>query len=190
MDTPEPVMLVITEALSEGPFLRELRRALRQEGPGIILVAPAVGPPSEEEPGDVDGAIRDATQRLEVSREALAGAGISSVGEVGVSDPVAAAAEALRRYPAATILISAPAEDGVIDRARDLLGERVRLVEFDKPQPEPVESPATEAETPTEEPSLRLPRFRDGEPLAIVLAVLGAVLGIAGAVLILISLIV
>ena len=91
-------MVLVTEALPEGELLDELDLRLPREPAGVILVAPAIeAGRSIGRSSDVDATIREARNRLERSREMLEGRGISALGEVGVSDPVVAAAEALRR---------------------------------------------------------------------------------------------
>jgi hypothetical protein len=201
MDAAEPVMVVITEPLVEGALLEELARQIPEAHGGVVLVAPAIGEtPLPDANGDVDAAIRDARLRLEVSQQLLAERGISVLCEVGVSDPVTAAAEALRRYPADVILIvAAPGdcggwlENGHLARAEDLLQPPVRLVALDPPRPEPVAAPPLDDAAPrTPDPTAKrlppLPRFSDGDPLAIGIAVIAAILGIAIAVVLLFSL--
>ena len=55
--------------------------------------------------GDVDGPIRDASERLQASLEQLRRNGIEASGEVGDADPVLAAQDALRERPADEVVI-------------------------------------------------------------------------------------
>ena len=151
---------------------------------------------SPAQPGQphVDGAIREARNRLELSLQALGRRGISAFGEVGVSDPVAAASEALHQYPAELILVVAAQghrgawfENGLFERAQNQLDPPVRMVAIGTQDAEPA-TPRRAAPVHHAGRVERLPRFSNGDPIAIGAAVVGAILGIAVIVLILISL--
>ena len=194
MDTPERVMVVITEPLLEGRLLDELCSGLASESSAVALVAPAIGElPPQPAQADVDDAIREARNRLELSLQALGRRGISAFGEVGVSDPVAAASEALHQYPAELILVVAAERDrggwenGLFERAQNELDPPVRMVAIGPQQAEPA-APRPAAPIHHAGRAERLPRFSNGDPVAIGAAVVGAILGIAVIVLILISL--
>ena len=195
MDTPERVMVVITEPLLEGRLLDELCSRLASESSAVALVAPAIGePPAQAAQAHVDDAIREARHRLELSLQALGRRGISAFGEVGVSDPVAAASEALHQYPAELILVvAAPGdrggwfENGLFERAQNQLDPPVRLVAIAPQEAEPA-APRPAAPVHHAGRVERLPRFSNGDPIAIGAAVVVAILGIAVVVLILISL--
>ena len=114
-------------------------------------------------------------------------------GEVGASDPVAAASEALHQYPAELILVVAAERDrggwenGLFERAQNELDPPVRMVAIGPQQAEPA-APRPAAPIHHAGRAERLPRFSNGDPVAIGAAVVGAILGIAVIVLILISL--
>ena len=183
-------MVLVTEALPEGELLDELDRRLPREPAGVILVAPVLEVGRSD---DVDATIREARNRLERSQEMLEGHGISALGQVGVSDPVAAAAEALRRFPAELVLIVGdPYAAGLLERARVLLDLPIEPVATGRAQSEPI--PATVgnaragfAGSPAQGLDW-LPRFSAGDRLAIAFAVLVAMFGIAALVILLISL--
>lgn len=188
------VMVLVTEALPEGELLDELDRRLPREPAGVTLVAPAleVGK-SIGRSGDVDAAIREARNRLERSQEMLEGHGISALGQVGVSDPVAAAAEALRRFPADLVLIVGdPYAGGLLERARVLLGLPVEPIATGRAQSEPIPTTVGNASAgiaASPNPGLAwLPRFSAGDRLAIAFAVLVAMFGLAALVVLVISL--
>ncbi len=200
---PERVMVVITEALSEGDLLDELNRNLPPERASVVLVAPAIGETALHRAlGDVDGATREARQRLELSLEALSRRGVSAFGEVGVSDPVAAATDALRQYPAEKVLIVATPtdrgrwlEDGLFERARESLHPPVRLIAIGQPQTghaaAGIGGPSFRAGVVerSARPFPRLPRLGDGDRVAIAIAVIGAIIGISAIAILLIALI-
>jgi hypothetical protein len=192
--SPSRVMVLITEALPEGELLDELDRRLPRQPAGVILVAPAIDAGrSIGRSSDVDATIREARNRLERSREMLEGHGISALGEVGVSDPVVAAAEALRRFPAEHVLIVGdPYAGGLLERARSLLDLPVEPIATGRAQSEPIQAAHVGARAGSAG-TVRgwdwLPRFSAGDRLAIAVAVVVAMFGIAALVLILISLI-
>jgi hypothetical protein len=136
----ERVLLIATDELTGGDLLGTLGRQLggsQGDGPaGVIVIAPAVErTPLRHALGDVDAASREAKRRLETSLAELRGAGISALGEVGDSDPLIAAKDALRQYPADEILIVAHSddqarwfEDGLFERAQEELYPPLRLI--------------------------------------------------------------
>ncbi len=129
-------LVIATDELAGDEVIAELRRHLRGDRSEVMVIAPAV----EETPfrhalGDVDSAAVEAKKRLEASLDELRKAGIPAMGEVGDSDPLMAAKDALRRYPAEEVLIVAHAdsqarwfEDGLFERARETLYPALRLV--------------------------------------------------------------
>lgn len=134
------VLVIATDELTGGDLLDALGRHLRggrnNAATGVIVVAPAVErTPLQHALGDVDAAAREARRRLDASLAELRGAGISALGEVGDSDPLIAAKDALRRYPAEEILIVAHSddqarwfEDGLFERAQEELYPPLRLL--------------------------------------------------------------
>jgi hypothetical protein len=136
----ERVLVIATDELAGGDLLGALRRHLdgpqRPDPPGVIVVAPAVEKtPLQHALGDVDTASKEAQRRLDASLAELRDAGISALGEVGDSDPLIAAKDALRQYPADEVLIVAHSddqarwfEDGLFERAQEELYPPLRLI--------------------------------------------------------------
>jgi hypothetical protein len=134
--TPRGVLILLTDELTEPDLIEELRGRLFDGPRRIVLVAPAVEETLIHHAlSDVDTATRQARRRLESSLAELRRHGISALGKVGDSDPVVAAEDALREYPADEILIVAHADDqarwfeaGLFERAREALYPAVRMV--------------------------------------------------------------
>lgn len=135
------VLLIATDELTGDDLLEALGRHLRgargEEGAAdVIVIAPAVErTPLQHALGDVDAAARAAGRRLEASLAELRGAGIDALGEVGDSDPLTAAKDALRQYPADEVMIVAHSEDqarwfedDLFERAQEELYPPLRLI--------------------------------------------------------------
>ncbi len=191
-------LLIATEELGGGDLIDELRRELQRAGAEkVLVVAPAV----EETPlrhalGDVDAAKRAAQRRLEASLAQLKKAGIPALGEVGDSDPLVAAKDALRQFGADQIFIVAHAEDqarwfenGLFERARTELYPPVRFVtvRLEEDDPEPhlagVEESGAGRDRPADAAhevtlSANLPRFTRGGLMGILIAVVGTIVAI------------
>ena len=189
------VLVVATDALTEPDLLAELRRNLPQEDGKVVVIAPAVEKTAFHHAlGDVDTATREARQRLDSSLVELRRLGLSAMGEVGDSDPVTAAADALRQYPADEVLIVAHAddqarwfEDGLFERARETLYPPVRLIAVRYGDGGTVQLARVERSGPGRQPaeadhdlnlSANLPRFNRGDLAGIVLAVVGTIVAI------------
>ena len=72
----------------------------------VFVVAPALNSRLRHWLSDVDGARRDAEQRLARTLELLARGGVVASGRVGDSDPLQAVADALPFFEAESILVS------------------------------------------------------------------------------------
>ena len=72
----------------------------------VFVVAPALNSRLRHWLSDVDGARRDAEQRLARTLELLARGGVVASGRVGDSDPLQAVADALPFFEAYSILVS------------------------------------------------------------------------------------
>jgi hypothetical protein len=133
---PRQVLVVLTDTLTEPELIDELRRQLPQGRAQIMVISPAVEKtPLHHALGDIDTATREARRRLDSSLEELRNRGFSVLGSVGDADPIVAAEDALREYPADEVLIVAHSEDqarwfedGLFDRAREQLYPAVRMV--------------------------------------------------------------
>lgn len=129
----EPVrrLLVLADRTSESAALHQLIRHRARGGDGeVLLVAPAQDVTSSHWSAEADAAVADARARVDRVVAALRGEGVQATGEVGPDDPVEAARQAVRRFPADEILLatlpagrSAWLEQGVVDALR----KRLRL---------------------------------------------------------------
>lgn len=132
---PNHLMIVVTERLTEGGLIDELRGSFPPGEARVVVVAPAVEETAFQHAlGDADSARRSAERRLSICLEELRRQGIPALGEVGPSDPVTAAEEALRQYPADEVLLFTHPpgsdrwyEEGLFERARQALHPPVRL---------------------------------------------------------------
>jgi hypothetical protein len=188
------VLVIVTDELSGRDVIDELRRHLRDEGPSeVMVIAPAVEKTAFRHAlGDVDSATAEARQRLDASLAELRGAGISAMGEVGDSDPLTAAKDALQRYPADEVLIVAHAEDqarwfedGLFERAQEVLYPALRMVavrrESDgEPHLARIEEagPGRKVHEKELELSPNLPRFTRGDLAGILMAIVGTITAI------------
>lgn len=134
---PQQVLVVVTDDALTGPqLIDELHRQLPQGQAKVMVVAPAVEKSALHHAlGDVDTASREARRRLDRSLEELRGRGYSALGQVGDADPIVAAEDILRQYPADEVLIVAHSEDqarwfedGLFERAREQLYPAVRMI--------------------------------------------------------------
>lgn len=189
------VLVIVTDELSGGDVIDDLRRHLRGAEPSdVMVIAPAVEKTAFRHAlGDIDSATTEAKRRLEVSLAELRGAGISAMGEVGDSDPLTAAKDALRQYPAEEVLIVAHAEDqarwfedGLFERAQETLYPPLRMVAVrreDDGEPHlagveeagPGRKPSAERELSL---SLNLPRFTRGDLAGVLVAIVGTIVAI------------
>lgn len=189
------VLVVVTDELSGRDVIAELQRHLRDEGPSeVMVIAPAVEKTAFRHAlGDVDSAVAEARGRLDASLAELRGAGISAMGEVGDSDPLTAAKDALRRYPADEVLIVAHAEDqarwfedGLFERAQEALYPALRMVEVrhegdGEPHLAGIEEAGPGRKDRREkelELSPNLPRLTRGDLAGIVIAIVGTIAAI------------
>ncbi len=104
----------------------EIKSRSRGDWSEFLLVTPALtGSPAARWTSDVDAALEDARQRMELSLRALEEAGLRARGQVGDPDPYVALEDALRVFAADEIIIGtlppdlSPAlEHGVVERVR------------------------------------------------------------------------
>jgi len=131
------ILIVATDELAGPELIGELRSHIgKPDATEVTVISPAVEKTAFRHAlGDVDTASMEAGRRLEISLDELKRAGIPALGEIGDSDPVIAAGDALRRFFADEVLIVAHAddqarwfEDGLFERARSELQPAVRMV--------------------------------------------------------------
>jgi hypothetical protein len=185
------VLVVVTDPLTEPELIDELHRQLPQGEAKIMVVAPAVEKSAFHHAlGDVDTASREARQRLDLSLRELRGRGYSAIGEVGDSDPIVAAEDTLRQYPADEVLIVAHSDDqarwfenGLFERAQEQLYPAVRLISVrhgdagdahlaDVKRSGPGRKPPADIDRDLKL-SPNLPRFTRGDLVGIVVAIVG-----------------
>jgi len=187
------VLVIATDELTGDEVIAELRRHLRGES-DVMVIAPAVEETALRHAlGDVDAAKNEARQRLDTSLSELRAAGISAMGEVGDSDPLIAARDALRRYPADEVLIVAHAEDqarwfedGLFERAKEALYPALRMVTLMRGNDGAPHLAGVEEAGPGRQPpdtgemalSPNLPRFTRGDLVGILIAIVGTIAAI------------
>jgi hypothetical protein len=134
--TPARILVIAIDELAGRDAVGELLDRLGGgELPEVMVISPgAEKTPFRRTRDAVDGATTPGW-RLEVSLEELGRAGIPALGEVGDGDPLLAAREALRRFPAEEVLIVAAAESqsrwlegGVLERLWEELPSAVRVI--------------------------------------------------------------
>ena len=120
------VLVVANETVGGRALLQEIR-SRAGEGAEILVVVPALTSSALEHwSSDVDGALADASSRLDESLGAMREAGLNASGHVGDHhEPAAAIEDALREFPADELIISTHPpqrsrwlEGGVVERAR------------------------------------------------------------------------
>jgi len=133
------LIAVAPDGLHGEESLQQLRAGLDGEGVEVRVVVPAVEPnPLRHTMGDVDEPRQEAEQRLQETLELLRQGGFEASGEVGDSDPVLAAKDALLKGPADEVLIFEHTaeqerwyEHGLLDRAREEIEPPLRMVLFE-----------------------------------------------------------
>ncbi|HEY5054397.1 MAG TPA: hypothetical protein VII45_13420 [Solirubrobacterales bacterium] len=133
---PRQVLVVLTDELTEPALIDELHRQLPQGEGKIMVLAPAVEKTALHRAlGDVDTAVKEAQRRLDLSLGELRSRGYPVLGQIGDPDPIVAAEDVLRQYPADEVLIVAHSDDqarwfeeGLFERAQEQLYPAVRLV--------------------------------------------------------------
>jgi hypothetical protein len=110
--SPKSLIAIVTEAFGSPESVTELKKEAGG-GAEIRLVAPAVAPnPLHDLMGDIDEPRVEARRRLDQALVTAKAAGLTVAGaEVGDSDPVQAAQDALFRSPADEIVFFSHAED-------------------------------------------------------------------------------
>jgi hypothetical protein len=191
--------VLATDELTGPELIGELRRHLEDEGrmAEVVVIAPAFEKtPFHHALGDVDAASIEARRRLETSIDELRRAGFSALGEIGDSDPLVAAEDGLRLFPADEVLIVAHAEDqarwfedSLFERARESLYPPLHMVtvrrddDGGEPRLAGVEEAGPGRKLPADADreltlSPNLPRFSRGDLLGIGLAVVGTIVAI------------
>ena len=195
---PARILVLATDELAGPELIEEFRHRLRNVEAEVMVVAPAVEKTVFHHAlGDIDTAAMEAGRRLETSLDELRRAGVPALGEVGDSDPIVAAKDALRLFAADEVLIVAHAddqarwfEDGLFGRAKQELRPAVRMLSVWHEDGEPPHLAGVEESPPGRDPeheqslSSNLPRLTRN----ILIAVVGLAIAVIVLVTILISL--
>lgn len=126
-------ILVIANETVESDLLSETIRASVGDGrdTAVLVVAPALIGRVRHWASDDDRARRAAAERVRRSVERLVAAGIHANGAVGDADPVQAAADALRTFPADELIVATHPEGRSSWLTRDVV--RRACERFDLP---------------------------------------------------------
>lgn len=186
---PARILVLATDELAGPELIEEFRYRLRDVEAEVMVIAPAVEKTVFHHAlGDVDTAVMEAGRRLETSLDELRRAGVPALGEIGDSDPIVAAEDALRLFAADEVLIVAHADDqarwfeeGLFERAKQELRPAVRMLSVWHEEGEPPHLARVEESVPGRDPdqqalSTNLPRFTRNVLIAIVGAVIAIVL--------------
>jgi hypothetical protein len=138
-DSKHRILVVANQTVGGRALLDEIRNRARGRDTEILVVTPALASSRAAHwASDLDEAIEQARQRMELSVLAIEEAGLTARGEVGDSDPNVAIEDALGDFPADEIVISTHPpersrwlEHGVVQRARDEINLPVTHVVVD-----------------------------------------------------------
>ncbi len=119
-------VLVVANQTCPCPGLaQQASDVLEQPDGELLLVAPALNSRLRHWVSDTDGAVRQATQRLQQALEALSSQGVKARGQIGDADPMLAIHDALHEFAADAVIISTHPvgrshwlERGLIERVR------------------------------------------------------------------------
>lgn len=136
---PQRVIAIVTDELHGSEPVEQIRACVDGEGTEVRLVVPAVEANSlRHTMGDVDEPKQQAEERLERNLALLREGGLRVSGEVGDSDPVQAAQDALLKAPADEVLIFEHDEahhrwyeNGLFERAQESIEPPLRMVVFE-----------------------------------------------------------
>lgn len=169
------ILVVALDELVGPELIEELGHSLPSAASTeVMVIAPAVEQTAFRHAlGDVDTASRDAKQRLQTSLDELSQAGIRALGEVGDSDPIVAAQDALREFLADEVLLVVHAEsearwfeDGLFGRAQEELRPAVRMIAIRHEEGDPAPHVAAVEESgPGRRPAPGRRHRRDHAPL-------------------------
>lgn len=120
------LLVVANQTVGGRALLREIQNRARGADTEILVVTPALtSSRAAHWASDVDEAIEQARQRMELSLQAIQEMGLRARGQVGDSEPNVAIEDALREFPADEIVISTHPpersrwlEKGVVEQAR------------------------------------------------------------------------
>jgi hypothetical protein len=155
-DSTYRILVLANETVGGRALLAEIENRCKGRNSEILVVVPALTSSRMEHwASDVDGAIKEAGERLEESLRRMADAGIKARGQVGDHhEPNASLEDALREFPADEVVISTHPPDrskwlerGVVERARREVPLPIThvVVDLDAEAHQPTRSTATPA---------------------------------------------
>ena len=100
------ILVIANETLAGRALADEVRYRARGYDAEVRVVAPALNSQLKTWTSDVDGAMREARERLSASLGALLAGGIDARGEIGDGDPLQAIEDALRAFDADELIVS------------------------------------------------------------------------------------
>jgi hypothetical protein len=133
---PRRVLVIATDALEDVGLIDELADGRRPDELEVALVAPVVEQSAvKHAAGDLEPAREHAERRLEARLAELRRGGVSAFGMLGDTDPLLAAEDALKSFPAEEVLIferpgeqSRWFEDGLFEHSQARLEPPIRMV--------------------------------------------------------------
>jgi len=116
------VLVVVTDPLEDATAIEQVSTTADGQRAELMVLSPARIGFLDRWASDVEGARREAQQRLVISVATLAAAGIEAEARVGDEDVVQAVEDQLGSFPASeVVLVSAAGDDeGTADAAREL----------------------------------------------------------------------
>lgn len=187
------VLVIATDALEGVGLVDELAEGRPPEELEVAVVAPVVEQSAlKQTAGELEPARERAERRLEARLAELRSAGVAAFGMLGDTEPLLAAEDALRSFPAEEVMIferpgdqSRWFEDGLFERAQERLEPPIRMItiEAEPAGGEPVAEQRAGHGTVEPGRSERqvgldpyLPSFEAGDLSAIVVGVVGTIL--------------
>jgi hypothetical protein len=100
------ILVVANETLAGRALVDEVRYRARGHQTRVKVIAPALNSHLRTWTSDVDGALREARERLDTSLGALLSAGVDAEGDIGDGDPLQAIEDGLRTFDADELIVS------------------------------------------------------------------------------------
>jgi len=105
-EAPTPRVLLIANRTCPCPDVLEAVGERAGQSGRVHVVAPALNSRLQHYASDIDDAVAEAKERLGIALEHLRDHGVEATGEIGDSDPLDAAADAVHEFPASEIVVS------------------------------------------------------------------------------------
>jgi hypothetical protein len=124
------VVVVCDDSCTSPAFVEEIVSHAAGRQLEVFVAAPALGSRLSQWTGD-DAARHDAREHLEATLRALEAAGVRARGDVGARDPIRAADDALREFPADELVFATHPDADANRLERDVIG--VARTRYDVP---------------------------------------------------------